>query len=295
METLCHPVLIISLSVSVDRPKIYAHDDLDTHQAYNRRMPVNPHFPRRTQLMPNSYRPGPAKTPLEPFAEELPVTSHHLPTTPEVPRRTHGTQRRLHFSNAVYINDQPSGVPRGGGVRRLPPTPAQPSLLNIDNLTQDPNLSNKSRDLLGADLFNFPRLETSPTRMKMLLQSVGRLKSARSTAPDETTAAHQQTPRNLPPSHAMGTWSRSLDDPLTFEEAVIAGRGTRQLPVIGPQQLLQGRGGGGRSLNAIPMSQTRRELPRPGTSVDLTMTNGSQRMNVYPQTIYDSDEDEDWC
>ena len=251
-------------SLLSDRTKIYAHDDFDAQY----RRPAHGLFPRRAQWLPtSSYRQS--KVPLDPFIEEA--------TPSEVPQRqppaTGSSQpRRLHFSNAIFINDQASSVPRGGGVRRLPPTPAQPSLLNIDNLTQDPSL--KARDLLGSDLFNFPRLETSPT--KILLKNIGRFRGR----PGEES--HQTRP-------GRPTWSRSLDDPLTFEEAVIAGRGTRQLPVIGPQQLLQGRGRGPN----IP--HVRRELPRPGTSVDLTMTNGSQRMNMYPQAIYDSDEDEDWC
>ena len=71
-----------------------------------------------------------------------------------------------------------SNVPRRGGVRRLPATPAEPSLLNIDNLAPshlvDQNFS--TRTMLGVDLVNFPRLESSPTRMKLLMQSVGKLR-----------------------------------------------------------------------------------------------------------------------
>ena len=55
-------------------------------------------------------------------------------------------------------------------------------------------------------------------------------------------------------------WSRSLDDPVAFEEAVLAGRGTRQLPTVGPQQLATAAGLG-------RGSRVRRELPRYGMNV----------------------------
>ena len=100
-------------------------------------------------------------------------------------------------------------------------------------------------------------------------------------------AASTATKRILPPRQMMGKWSRSLDDPMTFEEAIIAGRGTRQLPAIGPQQLLQQNSGRSRGL-----LNSRRELPRPGPSVD---NNG---MTFHPSAsaaYLDSDEDEDWC
>lgn len=89
---------------------------------------------------------------------------------------------------------------------------------------------------------------------------------------------------------AIEKWSRSFDDQMTFEEAIIAGRGTRQLPAIGPQQLLQGASSGrGRGSHVL----RHRELPRPGPSVDLTMNYGN---NFHTKAFYmDSDEDEDWC
>ncbi len=72
---------------------------------------------------------------------------------------------------------------------------------------------------------------------------------------------------------------------LTFEEVIIAGRGTRQLPLVGPQQLLKsvGRAGGRGS---------RRELPKPGVPrPDFPMHNTTHHL-----IHADSDEeDEDWC
>ena len=101
--------------------------------------------------------------------------------------------------------------------------------------------------------------------------------------------------RGLPLRH--GTWSRSLDDPITFEEAVIAGRGSRQLPTVGPQQLAsagmittKGRG------RPRPVSGPRRELPRPGTTIGFTTVSGMGYPLKHQGSggISESD-DEDWC
>ena len=63
---------------------------------------------------------------------------------------------------------------RRGGGRRLPATPSQPSTLNIDQLAQETNQNDTTNNTLGADLFNFPRLETSPSHpMKNLLLGSG--------------------------------------------------------------------------------------------------------------------------
>lgn len=206
---------------------------------------------------------------------------------PQMPTTTLNPERRHHFSNAIFV--APSR--RQGAARRLPETPKQPSMLDIDGLAADKaSLTNRGRDLLGADLFSFPRLETSPTRMKVLFQNV-RGRWAADITPS-TTDQERPNKRTLPPEREAALapkWSR-----MTFEEAIIAGRGSRQLPVIGPQQLLQCSAGrwGQRSF-------PRRELPRPGTKVDLAMmTNGSYGSNVRSEAVYmaaESDEEEDWC
>ena len=201
----------------------------------------------------------------------IPANISRIPNSSSGTGREGGARpitRRQHFSNAVFVTAKNNLPRRGGGVRRLPATPAEPSLLNIDNLapsaTEDQNFSTRTRHMLGVDLVNFPRLETSPTRMKLLMQSVGKLRGGRVGA-DAPTVQPSLPPHTVPQRpHPMA--SRSLDESMTFEEAIIAGRGTRQLPVIGPQQLLQGSGRG----------RGRRELPRPGTSVDLSM-NTTQR------------------
>ena len=144
--------------------------------------------------------------------------------------------------------------------------------------------------MLGVDMVNFPRLETSPTRMKLLMQSVGKLRGGRVGA--DTAAIQPPLPPHAGPQRPHPMASRSLDDSMTFEEAIIAGRGTRQLPVIGPQQLLQGSGRG----------RGRRELPRPGTSVDLSMNTGclqsTNGMTIHPATsayMESEDDEEEWC
>ena len=162
---------------------------------------------------------------------------------------------------------------RGRGLRKLPATPTQPSTLNLGHLNgqTDPNSGN----FLGVDLFSFPRLETSPTRMKLLLQSLGKK------APQQQLQQQPPiVPRRSLPGRSIARWSRSLDDPVTFEEAVIAGRGSRQLPVVGPQQLLaSGRGRG------LVLSATKRELPQ--------QPRGG--LSHHHSNYVDSDEEEDWC
>jgi len=75
--------------------------------------------------------------------------------------------------------------------------------------------------------------------------------------------------------------------------------GTRQLPVVGPQQLMQcsGRGHGGIGLalgNLGEQRLHRRELPRPGTMLGFAMNSNQSRLNGM-QVYVDSDDEEDWC
>lgn len=86
-----------------------------------------------------------------------------------------------------------------------------------------------------------------------------------------------------------------MDDPITFEEAVIAGRGTRQLPTVGPQQLASAGISKGRG-RPLPGSGPRRELPRPGTTIGFTTVSGMGYPLKHQGSggISESD-DEDWC
>ena len=214
----------------------------------------------------------------------------------------------------------------------MPATPTQPSTLNIDKLAHhennptDPTIQPRTTAsiaaTLGSDLFNFPRLETSPTRMKNLLQGIslkGLSHQTISNAALPSSEQHNLVRRNLPirqsatssnitaNNNAGGRWNRNLQTAATdenlqisFEEAVIAGRGTRQLPVVGPQQLMQqnsvaaSAGGRGRGLHSL-----RRELPRPGNSTANTSMAFSIRHTRPPGDgnfpIYVDSEEEDWC
>ena len=277
------------MSLFSDRTKIYAHDNLDDSAAiYRSQRGGGSYYSRRSQGRTFTLDPYANQTTSQQF---IPANITTRLPNPDVRPKT----RRQHFSNAVFVTAKSNNPRRVGGVRRFPATPAEPSLLNIENLNNpsvggDQNISTRARHMLGVDLVNFPRLETSPTRMKLLMQSVGKL---RGRVGIDTSAPPVQ------PRSQRQTGSRSLDDSMTFEEAIIAGRGTRQLPVIGPQQLLQGshgrgRGGGGR-----------RELPRPGTSVDLSMNTGclQQATNgipIPPATsvsayMESEDDEEEWC
>ena len=279
-----------------DRSKIYANDDLGASDNYQRLQGGNGTYRRRTQFRDDrNYS-------LDTYANTTyqlrPANISRVPNSPPAAvvaaAGVRPKTRRLHFSNAVFVTAKSSNLPRRGGVRRLPATPAEPSLLNIDNLAPshsvDQNFSTRTRHMLGVDLVNFPRLESSPTRMKLLMQSVGKLRGHVGAADTSVQPLSHAVPQR---QAVVG--SRSLDDSMTFEEAIIAGRGTRQLPVIGPQQLLQvGSGRGGR------VGSGRRELPRPGTSVDLTMNpglHGTNGMTIHPATsaYLDSDDEEEWC
>ena len=194
------------------------------------------------------------------------MVTMHRSRTPSPSNLVHRNPARVRLP----IMKAPTVPKRRGGGRRLPATPTQPSTLNLDELAGAPASSVGTNNFLGVDLFNFPRLETSPTRMKLLLQSLGR----KSNHVGSGRTGPPMVPRRNLPGRVCHWTSRSLDDPISFEEAVIAGRGSRQLPIVGPQQLL------GRGRGAI---QPKRELPRPGVS-------------AHHQTAFiDSDEDEDWC
>merc|ERR1719510_2598795 len=207
-----------------DRTKIYAHDNLDAPANYQcQGQRGGGYYSRRTQGQ------GRRTFTLDPYANTAAASQQFIPANittrlpnPDVRPKT----RRQHFSNAVFVTAK-SNIPRRvGGVRRLPATPAEPSLLNIENLAPcteagDQNFSTRARHMLGVDLVNFPRLETSPTRMKLLMQSVGKLRGR--VGIDASAAPTTVQPRSQRHT-AAAMASRSLDDSMTFEEAIIAGR-----------------------------------------------------------------------
>ena len=183
---------------------------------------------------------------------------------------------------------------RSGG-RRLPATPKQPSTLNIDSLNNAasrPTSTNTAAPSMGI---NFPKLNASPSRNNL----------NNSLPPQATPSSRGARLPDLPTTSAMnrrrlqqmqpGRWSRSLDETqqqMSFEEAVMAGRGTRQLPTVGPQQLASA--GRGRGFAA----GTRRELPRPGTTIGFAGVSGGayplKQQSSHNMSESEGDE-EDWC
>ena len=159
---------------------------------------------------------------------------------------------------------------RTGG-RRLPATPQQPTTLNIDSL---PAIS-ISRSPTVPGLINFPRLNPSPTHASKT-NSLRTERNARLPVPPAGQPAPSR--RTLPPR--TGPWSRSLEEHMTLEEAVEAGRGTRQLPVISSQP--------GRARGATGPANIVPSLPavRPGTSVGFSPSREGHRT---------SDSEDDWC
>ena len=138
---------------------------------------------------------------------------------------------------------------RTGQGRRLPATPAHPSTLNIDALGNVSSSQQKAgsavggsdppRGPVGCDRINFPKLDPSPSRSA--IRTGGGVVSSR------VEASAVSSLRQVPPSGRGGSG--------------------RQLPRVGPEQLdsagisgVMGRGG-------ASSGGTRRELPRPGTTI----------------------------
>lgn len=227
-------------------------------------------------------------------AEEEAIYSQMGKITPETPASL--SHRRQH----IAARGEPIARSwRRPGGRRLPATPTQPSTLNIDSLANISAINSSPQipiggggNRMGSDIgdqapprtapanssnalttpMNFPKLNISPSR--------GQTSRVGVRLPDLPVTNH----RGLP--NRQGGWSRSLDDPVAFEEAVIAGRGSRQLPRVGPQQLASARGRGIRT--------GRRELPRPGTTIGFAPVSNRGYPLKRATSLSESDE-EDWC
>lgn len=152
--------------------------------------------------------------------------------------------------------------------RRLPPTPCQPSGLNIDQL--QPSAASRSPTLPGlllakADLpINFPKVSASPSR------------SAATAALVQAGLAPFRVPRGMIPSTLPRPLAppaaarRTLPSPAAqgwaeLEEAVAPGRGTRQLPLI--------------------------VQPWPGVGVGSSPSRGGRQKVSHEN----EEEEEDWC
>ena len=158
-------------------------------------------------------------------------------------------RQRLSASTAPWPNvGRRLGHGVGGG-RRLPPTPNKPSTLNIDSLTNvaavpsnsglQPSKEGNENHSSNRLSINFPKLNLSPSRSSLLTNLKNRTlgtvvgNTGQSTGgggsgarlpdlPEQATKGGNHR-RQLP--RRGGRWSRSLDDPATFEEVVRAGRG----------------------------------------------------------------------
>lgn len=222
---------------------------------------------------------------------------------------------------------------RRGGGRRLPATPSQPSTLNIDSLANISLASGSSagrgqrmdggnlqqqqqQQGLSALPINFPKLNPSPSRGSL----GGGYKGGQ-----QQMQQHQPGGTRLPDVpltgggggrvtrfRQQGRWSRSLDDPnnsasLSFEEAVMAGRGTRQLPVAPSSSVGAGAGGPPSSSLGVGRGRggggggARRELPRPGTTIGFAnspaVAPGGYPLQQprQPRRMMDESDEEDWC
>jgi hypothetical protein len=192
---------------------------------------------------------SPARSPWRPahFQPDL----LHLPARP-VLSFSPSPHRRSATDPNISGSLRPALPPR----RRLPPTPQQPSNLNIDQL--QPVLLSRSTSELPI---NFPRLSLSPSR-----------KSSPSAGVATAAAAFVQLPPGMipsvlprPPVPARRTLPAPLPGWASLEEAVAAGRGSRQLPVV----VQPGRPGVGFSPSRRGLAQVRRDV--------------------------EEEEEEDWC
>ena len=153
---------------------------------------------------------------------------------------------------------RPAAPPR----RRLPPTPQQPSNLNIDQL-QPVLLSRSSSELP----INFPRLSLSPSRKSSPLlvgTTVPHHNGNGAFGPLPPGMIPSVLPR--PPVQTRRTLPAPVPGWAELEEAVAAGRGSRQLPVVV-------------------------QPPRPGVG----LSPSRRTMNHIRREEEEEEEEEDWC
>ncbi|XP_071552669.1 voltage-dependent calcium channel type A subunit alpha-1 isoform X2 [Panulirus ornatus] len=188
---------------------------------------------------------------------------------------------------------------RRGGGRRLPPTPNKPSTLHLGPQPSQPLSGHQGagqHTLPGAKSptrsqpINFPKLNASPTHVpKLEMPPVFR---ERRTPPVTEGSARPRAPppgKILPPGalrrppmapiRDQYPYERRPEEPLSFEQAVAIGRGTRQLPSPAvPNGYKPGRD---RTVPRLPAP-----VGAPGA--------GAPRRGAPGVRHSDSDED-DWC
>ena len=178
----------------------------------------------------------------------LGVGLSHLDQPSRTPSPLPSHRRQRLAATAPWPNTSRRIGPGLGG-RRLPQTPNKPSTLNIDSLTNVATMPSNSglhpSKEVGENAnsnrlsINFPKLNLSPSRSSILTNLKNRTlgsgvsnnsnqmngiggRSAR--LPDIPDYGKGTTHRRQLPTRG-GRWSRSLDDPDTFDEVVRAGRG----------------------------------------------------------------------
>ena len=193
------------------------------------------------------------------WREDSPPPAGRTPWRPahyrhhQAPHRRSATDPNLSASSGGGARPPP---PR----RRLPPTPQQPSNLNIDHVP--PLMMNRSPTVTGplstAELaINFPKLNPSPSHKPLgefrlppgMIPSKLPRNITSATATSTTTTGRRTLPTPIP------GWS-GFDD--TAAPAALAGRGSRQLPAV---LQLPRTGGLGKSPSRVPtnLNQTGEE------------------------------------
>lgn len=182
---------------------------------------------------------------------------------------------------------------RRGGGRRLPPTPNKPSTLHLGSQSSQapghpplPGAKSPTRQ----QPINFPKLNASPTHVpKLEMPPVFR---ERRTPPAAEGSARPRAPppgKVLPPGalrrppmapiRDQYPYERRPEEPLSFEQAVAIGRGTRQLPSPAvPNGYKPGRD------RAVP------RLPAP-----VGPAGGGAPRRAAPGVRHSDSDEDDWC
>lgn len=188
---------------------------------------------------------------------------------------------------------------RRGGGRRLPPTPNKPSTLHLGPQAPQPlpgrpgaghHTIPGGKSPTRSQPINFPKLNASPTHVpKLEMPPVFR---ERRTPPVTEGSARPRVPppgKVLPPGalrrppmapiRDQYPYERRSEEPLSFEQAVAIGRGTRQLPSPAvPNGYKPGRD------RAVP------RLPAPVGAAGA----GAPR-RVAPGVRHSDSDEDDWC
>lgn len=177
---------------------------------------------------------------------------------------------------------------RRGGGRRLPPTPNKPSTLHLG--PQLPGHHHhtlpSSKSPTRSQPINFPKLNASPTHVPKLDMPPG-FRERRTPPLAEGSASRPRLPPGagprrppLAPIRDQYPYERRPEEPLSFEQAVAIGRGSRQLPSPAvPNGYKPGRD---------------RPVPRPpGPAPGTSGTQGPSRLG--PGVRHSDSDEDDWC